>query len=84
MTITLLTQKTTDKDGRCTIEFPRVLPKIIVIGSHKADYVNGVYAPLKESAGGTIPGEHTIEMERGITIGGVVKSRDGKPVAGAR
>ena len=33
--------------------------------------------------GVAIPGDHTIEMERGVTIGGIVKSRDGKPVAGA-
>ncbi|MGC8640665.1 MAG: sigma-70 family RNA polymerase sigma factor [Isosphaeraceae bacterium] len=80
----LIARLTTDKAGRCTIEFPRVLPKIIAIGCQRAGYVNGGYGPLVESAGGTIPGEHTIEMERGITIGGVVKSRDGKPVAGAK
>ncbi len=73
----------TDTDGRCTIEFPRVLPKEIYITARKAGYANRAYGPLFEPGGPAIPGSHTIGMERGLTIGGFVKTKGGKAVAGA-
>ena len=79
----LMTRLATDRDGRCKIEFPRVLPKEIYITARKAGYANRGYGPLFEPGGPAIPGGHTIEMERGVTIGGIVKTRDGKAVAGA-
>jgi hypothetical protein len=33
--------------------------------------------------GGAIPSNHTIELERGTSIGGIVKRRDGRPISGA-
>jgi RNA polymerase sigma factor (sigma-70 family) len=79
----VMTQSATGSDGRCTIGFPRVLPKEIVITARKPGYADRAYGPFLEPGGAAIPFEHTIEMERGITIGGTVKSRDGKPVSGA-
>jgi RNA polymerase sigma factor (sigma-70 family) len=79
----LTTQLATDRDGRCKIEFPRVLPKQVVMTARKAGYANRAYGPFFEPGAPAIPSEHTIEMESGITIGGTVKTRDGKAVAGA-
>ncbi len=78
----LLTRTATDKDGRCRIEFPRVLPKEVYITARKAGYADRGYGPLLEPGVPAIPADHTIEMEGGVTIGGTVKNRDGKPVAG--
>ncbi len=74
---------TTGKDGQCRIEFPRTLPKEVFITARKAGYADRGYGPLLEPGLAAIPGSHTINMERGLTIGGLVKARDGKPVAGA-
>ncbi len=79
----LLTRTTTDRDGRCRIDFPRVLPREIYITARKAGYANRGYAPLFEPGRPAIPADHTMEMQRGVTIGGVVKNRQGKAVAGA-
>ena len=79
----LLSRLITDKDGSCRIEFPRVLPKRIYVVARQPGYAVRNYAPLAETGGPTIPRRHTMELERGITIGGVVKSRDGRPVPGA-
>ncbi len=59
------------------------MPKEIYITARKAGYANLGYGPLLEPGGAAIPGNHTIEMERGTTIGGTVKTRDGKAVSGA-
>ena len=74
---------TTGKDGQCKIEFPQDLPKEIFVIAHKAGYADRGYGPLLEPGLPAIPRDHTISMERGVTIGGIVKARDGKPVAGA-
>ena len=79
----LMTRLTTDAAGRCKIEFPRVLPKEIYITARKAGYANRAYGPLFEPGVAAIPGDHTIEMERGVTIGGIVKTRSGNAVSGA-
>jgi RNA polymerase sigma factor (sigma-70 family) len=79
----VMTRLATDRDGRCTIEFPRVLPKVIYITARKLGYVNRAYGPLLEPGGAMIASDHTIEMESGVTIGGVVKARDGKALTGA-
>jgi RNA polymerase sigma factor (sigma-70 family) len=79
----VMTRLATDREGRCKIEFPQVLPKEIVITARKAGYANRAYGPLLEPGAAAIPSDHTIQMERGTTIGGTVKTRDGKEVAGA-
>lgn len=78
----VMTRVRTAKDGRCTIEFPRVLPKEIYITARKAGFANRAYGPFYETPG-AIPASHPIEMEHGVTIGGIVKTREGKPIAGA-
>jgi RNA polymerase sigma factor (sigma-70 family) len=79
----LMTRTTTDRDGRCTIVFPRVLPKEIYVTARKTGYATRAYGPLLEPGGAAIAGNHTIEMERGVAIGGSVKNRAGQGVVGA-
>ena len=79
----VLTRLGTGGDGRCKIDFPRQLPKEIYITARKAGYADRGYGPLLEPGLPAIPVGHTIEMERGVTIGGIVKNRNGKAVAGA-
>ncbi len=73
----------TGKNGQCRIEFPRTLPKEIYITARKAGYADRGYGPLLEPGLAAIPDSHTINMERGLTIGGIVKARNGMPVAEA-
>lgn len=42
------------------------------------------YIPMGTRWSGTIPTNYTLEMERGVTIGGTVVDDAGKPVVGAR
>ncbi len=79
----LMTRQGTDKEGRCRIEFPRVLPKEIYIKAHKPGYADRSYAPSLETGAAAIPSNHTIELESGTSIGGIVKRRDGRPISGA-
>jgi RNA polymerase sigma factor (sigma-70 family) len=79
----VMTRLVTDKDGRCRIEFPQILPKEIYITARMAGYANRAYGPLLELGAAAIASDHTIEMERGVTIGGIVKSPAGKAVTGA-
>jgi RNA polymerase sigma factor (sigma-70 family) len=79
----LMTRSATDNDGRFKVEFPQALPKEIVITARKAGYAVRAYGPLLEPGGPVIASDHTIELEHGTTIGGTVKSRQGKAVAGA-
>ncbi|MGO9470303.1 MAG: sigma factor-like helix-turn-helix DNA-binding protein [Isosphaeraceae bacterium] len=55
----------------------------VVVAQAEKDPNNRGYGPFFEPGGAAIPREHTIEMERGVTIGGTVKARDGKAIAGA-
>jgi RNA polymerase sigma factor (sigma-70 family) len=73
----------TDAAGQRAIGFPPVLPKEIVITARKPGYANRSYGPFQETGGGAMPGNHEIEMEHGVTIGGIVKAPDGSPVSGA-
>ncbi len=64
----------TNPDGTCTIEFPRVLPKEIYVTARKPGFARRSYGPLLEPGEAGIASDHTIEMESGVTIGGVVKN----------
>jgi RNA polymerase sigma factor (sigma-70 family) len=79
----IMTRVPTDRNGQCRIEFPRVLPKEIYITARKSGYANRGYGPLIEPGVPAIASDHTIEMEHGLTIGGIVKNRNGEPVSGA-
>ena len=79
----LMTQSVTNTSGQCKIDFPQVLPKRIVITVRRTGYADRSHGPLPERGGAKIPGDHTIEMEEGVTIGGIVKSPQGKVIAGA-
>ncbi len=79
----VMTRSATDGDGHCKIEFPRVLPRQIYITARKAGYANRAYGPFYEPGRPAIPSDHTIELEHGVRIGGTVKARDGKAIAGA-
>ncbi len=79
----LLARPMTKQDGFCRIEFPRVLPKRIYVAARKHGYAIRNYAPLEETGGRALPRTHEMKLERGITIGGFVKRRDGRPINGA-
>ncbi len=79
----LFARSATDRDGRYTIEFPPALPVEIYVTARKRGYADRGYAPFAVPGGKAIPRSHTIEMERGVAIGGVVKDRRGGPIAGA-
>ena len=78
-----LTRLASDREGRCRVEFPRQLPKRIYITARKPGYAVRGYSPTTEHGGPIIPRAHTMELEHGVTIGGVVKRRDARPIAGA-
>jgi hypothetical protein len=73
----------TGNDGQCRVEFPRSLPKRIYITAHKPGYADRGFAPFYEPGGRAIARAHTMELERGVSIGGIVKERNGRPVPGA-
>ncbi len=79
----LLTRDTTDREGKCRIAFPQVLPRRAYITARKAGYAVRAYSPLQETGGRALPRAHTMELEHGVTIGGIVKRRDGRPIPGA-
>ena len=79
----VMTRLATNPDGTCTIEFPRVLPKEIYVTARKPGFACRSYGPLLEPGGAGIASDHTIEMESGVTIGGVVKNHDGRAITGA-
>jgi protocatechuate 3,4-dioxygenase beta subunit len=73
----------TGKNGECEVEFPRTLPRRIYVTASQPGYANRTYEPLIEPGGRAIPRRHTLELERGVSIGGIVKGEGGPPVAGA-
>ncbi len=79
----VMARLTTDRNGRCTIKFPRDLPNSVAVTARKAGYANRGYSPFDEPGRPAIPRQHTITMEPGRAIGGIVKDRAGKAVAGA-
>jgi RNA polymerase sigma factor (sigma-70 family) len=79
----VMTRLATNPDGTCTIEFPRVLPKEIYVTARKPGFACRSYGPLLEPGEAGIASDHTIEMESGVTIGGVVKNHDGRAITGA-
>ena len=79
-----MTRSATDSDGRCKIEFPRSLAQgDLYHGSQGRLRQPGRTRPCSSPERPQSPADHTIEMESGVTIGGIVKARDGKAIAGA-
>ncbi|WP_168222212.1 sigma-70 family RNA polymerase sigma factor [Aquisphaera giovannonii] len=78
----------TDAKGSCRVEIPSESPGDFEIRVRKPGFVDRTYShgvPLQGPIPPTpLPPSHTFELERGTTIGGVVKRRDGEPIAGAR
>ncbi|WP_165232620.1 sigma-70 family RNA polymerase sigma factor [Aquisphaera insulae] len=73
----------TDAKGLCRVKIPEKKPRWFRIDVRKPGYAERSYAN-QQNPGSILPASHTIELERGTSIGGVVRRRDGTPIAGAR
>src|SRR5262249_28308861 len=71
---------TTDDEGRFTIPLAGETTYFLhVVVAHPG------YVPIELRWDGTkVPASYTLAMERGATIGGVVRDEQGRPIAGAR
>jgi protocatechuate 3,4-dioxygenase beta subunit len=75
----------TDKEGRCSIALPDHAPAFFTIHATRAGFVPtgtgfGTFGMPDNSL---IPSACTIWMERGSTVGGIVKDEAGNPIEGA-
>lgn len=73
----------TDKNGRYRVELDNRHPSILSIRVHKPTYVPMVVGWSEESDPAGVPESHTLRLEPGSPVGGVVRDQDGRPVEGA-
>jgi len=75
---------TTDKEGHCAIALPDRPPASVVIQATRAGFVPTVTSFGRGMPDNSlIPNAYTIWMERGSTVGGIVKDEAGNPIEGA-
>ncbi|WP_165229248.1 sigma-70 family RNA polymerase sigma factor [Aquisphaera insulae] len=79
----LLAEKWTDAQGLGRIDFPTNLPRAFRIDVRKKGYALRSSVRWTHSSRADLPAEHTMELERGETLGGIVRNRRGEPIAGA-
>ncbi|WP_435019947.1 carboxypeptidase regulatory-like domain-containing protein [Tundrisphaera sp. TA3] len=74
----------TDAQGSCSIDLPEAAPSYVSIGAKKDGFVP-VSVEWRDQGDRkvSIPGEHTLALEKGTTIGGLIRDEKGNPVAGA-
>ncbi len=76
-----LRRLTTDENGKCIVPIPSGDMQYLSAMVEAAGYV-----PMRMSwnvSGGALPEQYTWLLERGTTIGGVVRDDRGRPIAGA-
>lgn len=74
-----------DDEGQTKFGLPKQIQILRLWATHKGHV--GMFAnwwPEHESKPREIPTEYTYRLEKGSTVGGVVKNADGEPIAGAR
>src|SRR5215208_7176991 len=69
----------TEDKGRVWVLLPEKDPSYLSIGVKMDGYVNG---RVEYRDGDAIPATRTIELTRGISIGGTVQDEQGNPIAG--
>jgi thiol-disulfide isomerase/thioredoxin len=78
---------TTDENGRCPLPLPQPKTKSFSyrITLTKTGYVSKyvTWSTQQKDAIEDIPSEYTVNLEKGVTIGGTVKNEKGQPLAGA-
>jgi len=72
-------------DGKTTVELPKTI-EILRLWTSQDHHVPlfAQWWPEHERKIREIPENFTFHLEKGITIGGIVKSEDGEPIAGAQ
>lgn len=73
-----------DDQGRCSLDIPDPAPTSFTVWAKKDGFVP-VYVEWRArgEAKLSIPGEHTLPLEKGTTIGGLIRDDKGDPIAGA-
>ncbi|MBN2313999.1 MAG: carboxypeptidase regulatory-like domain-containing protein [Sedimentisphaerales bacterium] len=72
----------TDQEGRCKIELGEETPEYIRIEVRKESFVPMLLYWRKGPGRPEIPGEYTLTLERGTSIGGIVHNEQGAPIEG--
>jgi protocatechuate 3,4-dioxygenase beta subunit/peroxiredoxin len=75
---------TTDDSGRCRIEVPHQVPMFFFINAAKEGLAPRTYAPASGKERASIPESYTMSMESAMSIGGIVRDEQGRPVAGVK
>jgi protocatechuate 3,4-dioxygenase beta subunit len=77
-------EEATDARGRCRIEIPGGPWAFVSISARKEGFVpvRAGWGEGRRRAGP--PASYTLRLERGTTIGGLVRDEQGRPIAGAR
>jgi thiol-disulfide isomerase/thioredoxin len=74
---------TTDAEGRLTIALPTETGDYVMITARAEDRVPVEMSWRREAGVIKLPDEYTLRLERGTTIGGLIKDEEGRPIAGA-
>jgi hypothetical protein len=72
----------TDKEGRCKIELGEKTPDYIRVEVRKEGFVPMLIYWRKGPGRPGIPGQYTLALERGTSIGGIIHNEQGAPIEG--
>jgi protocatechuate 3,4-dioxygenase beta subunit len=73
----------TGEDGTCIIEVPEEALPTLLLTAFRDDYVPRILRWAVDH-GDDVPSNYTLALEKGITIGGIVRNEQGEPVPGAK
>ena len=73
----------TGEDGTCTIVLPEQAVPTLLLTAFRDDYVPRILRWAVDH-GDNLPSNYTLALEKGITIGGIVRNEQGGPVPGAK
>ncbi len=72
-----------DAEGRAAFPLPETARAAVMITATADGYVPMQVSWRGQGTTGQVPGEYTLRMERGTTIGGLIRDEQGRPVSGA-
>jgi hypothetical protein len=73
----------TDKDGRCRITLGEKTPEYVRVKVRKEGFVPIRLAWRQTASSPMMPDQHTLALEQGTSIGGIIRNEQGEPVEGA-
>ena len=73
----------TGEDGTCTMVLPEQALPTLLLTAFRDDYVPRILRWAVDH-GDDLPANYTLALEKGITIGGIVRNEQGEPVPGAK